>query len=324
MAGAMAGSAILDLHGLSDSLKLVTLTVNNTCNLTCPHCYLQYNAGDGFVSDDTIHRVLTSNCERIAIVGKEPLSNRETARRTWGIVQESVSRGKRISLITNGMGLDYLPDNIVDMVEFIDVSFDGGPATYQSYRGASYQKLSARIKRFAQAGFGRFRALSVLSNATIGALDDLLSVTDIPGIERLILSPFLPTKNNGSNSVTPLSLDELFGGLLKSSKFLKSENVVVLLAQHECGLLGWDPNELAMWLRHDRLRSRIHYVGLDPLDLGIIRVTYDGYVMSPLASLHPAEYASVGLRLDSTEMPLDALYAQLQYDEDRAELVHAH
>jgi MoaA/NifB/PqqE/SkfB family radical SAM enzyme len=103
MAGAMAGSAILAAGSRKDSLSIVTLTINNTCNLACPHCYLQYAGPEFFALDSVLDAVLDSNCEGISIVGKEPLANKESADRVRELVERAAEKGKWVSLITNGL-----------------------------------------------------------------------------------------------------------------------------------------------------------------------------------------------------------------------------
>jgi len=310
MAGAMAGSAILELRDPSPKLRLLTLTVNNTCNLSCPHCYLQYAGEDRFISDEVVAWLLNSACDRIAIVGKEPLATNESALRSWDIIKRAAAAGKRVSLITNGLGLDYLPADLDDVVDFVDVSFDGGPESYQRYRGPSFTKLVQRMARRASHGFRRFRALSVLSSATIDSLEDVLLVADLDEVEILMLSPYVPTHNDGINSVAPVPLDRILASLSDSPRFRHSDKALLLLATHELAIIGQDPDALNALVDHLGLRSKIAFIDRDPLELGVLRVTYDGYVMTPLQSLHPAEYPALTIQV--MDKPIDDLYAALR------------
>lgn len=300
MAGAIAGSVILDVRQQSDRLRLITLSVNNSCNLRCPHCYLQLSEPDSFIAESVIQQVLCSDCERIAIVGKEPLVTAMVARKTCELARRATASGKRVSLITNGLGLDYLPEDIGPTLDFIDVSFDGGPATYQSYRGPSYDKLVSRIWRRTSQGFCRFRALACLSSATAHAIEDTLAVAEIEGIEFLMLSPYLPTMNHGTNTVAPVSLSRLLIQLAESNRFRDTRNVILLIALHELKLLREDESSICALIDKLALGDKTVLIDCDPLDLGIVRVSYDGRVLTPLESLHPAYYTRTGISLSGT------------------------
>ena len=71
--GAFAGSAALLCQNLRSDVSVVTLTMNNSCNLKCPHCYLQYAQKDAYVSHWVIDVIAQSAVEAVAIVGMEPL-----------------------------------------------------------------------------------------------------------------------------------------------------------------------------------------------------------------------------------------------------------
>jgi MoaA/NifB/PqqE/SkfB family radical SAM enzyme len=53
MAGAIAGTAILNCK-LQSALDTVALTINNSCNLHCPHCYLQYDGPNESITSGVI------------------------------------------------------------------------------------------------------------------------------------------------------------------------------------------------------------------------------------------------------------------------------
>ena len=57
MAGAIAGTAILKASNLSDKLHTITMTINNECNMNCPHCYLHCENDKSLISQETINSI---------------------------------------------------------------------------------------------------------------------------------------------------------------------------------------------------------------------------------------------------------------------------
>src|ERR1022692_1029770 len=104
MAGAMAGSAVLTARDRVRELGIVTLTINNSCNLHCPHCYLQYAGENGdLIEWDDVSHILESRFNHLCIVGKEPLADRRAADVTSRLVTAAVDMGRSCSFITNGL-----------------------------------------------------------------------------------------------------------------------------------------------------------------------------------------------------------------------------
>src|SRR4051812_33903172 len=108
MGGAMAGSAICSARSASDDLDMVTLTINNVCNLSCPHCYLQYGGETSLIGPDNVFRVMSSSFRHLCIVGMEPLANRASSDVVSELVTKATTLGKTVSLITNGLNLPFL------------------------------------------------------------------------------------------------------------------------------------------------------------------------------------------------------------------------
>ena len=80
MAGAIAGTALVNYApNISKKLSTVTLTVNNLCNLQCPHCYLQYDGGETkYISPSILEHLYNAEFKHLVIVGKEPFVNTKT------------------------------------------------------------------------------------------------------------------------------------------------------------------------------------------------------------------------------------------------------
>src|SRR5205823_5589008 len=111
MAGAMAGSAVLKSHRRSacrGNLRTVTLTINNICQLQCPHCYLNYREQSPRILQDVLALLGDSEWLHLAIVGKEPLANADSVATCHAAMRMCRKKNATVSLITNGIGLDAL------------------------------------------------------------------------------------------------------------------------------------------------------------------------------------------------------------------------
>jgi MoaA/NifB/PqqE/SkfB family radical SAM enzyme len=297
MTGAMAGSTVLRLSERTSSLRVVTLTVNNVCNLRCPHCYLQYNGDSEFISDDLVELILAADFMHLAIVGKEPLVNRRSGEGCLRIIERARAAGKTVSLITNGLGLHHLPVDALPELEWIDVSLDGGPTTYSAYRHASYARLRSNLDRLLSFGYEKINALNTLSSGNVHAIDDMIAAGDDVPFTRIIFSPFVETSNDGINTVAALSFDELCSALTRSNRFARSDRAILLLGAHAYERQGYSANQIQTRLEACDLWKSTVFIQDDPLQLGFVRVTYDGLVLTPYESLNTARYRYLGRTL---------------------------
>jgi hypothetical protein len=292
MAGAIAGTAVLHLAGRSDRLKVVTLTVNNICNLQCSHCYLQYDAQNTFVDERITNILCESEFSHLAIVGKEPLVNQNTADQCRDLILKSVAQGKTVSLITNGHGLRYLTPETLSLLAWIDVSFDGGPQTYTAYRHAPYERLKQNVQWLKDCGYDRINAMFALSACNLVFVDDMMTIEREMQFERLVFSPYVVTSNYGVNAVSPVSLEQFCLALADSQAFMLSSKALALLDAR--AFSGVNMGMIRNQVRKLGLSKKTFLVENDPLNLGILRVTYDGLVLTPYESLDTKNYRSVG------------------------------
>jgi len=128
-------------------LEVLSVTVNNACNLACRHCYLEAPQSDKYMTRDEWVRFLASAIEDLrptvlSFVGKEPLLNRQGA----GLLFEAVKlrnqiqndAGERtdIGVITNGtLFHKHLEGFLETPPDYIDISIDGLPETHDAVRG---------------------------------------------------------------------------------------------------------------------------------------------------------------------------------------------
>lgn len=277
MAGAIAGTLILNANK-SKELDIVTVTINNICNESCAKCYLQYSEDNSFISDKVQDALVNSSARHIAVVGKEPTV---TVSKTENFIDKMYSAGKTISMITNGRNLHALSESMVEKLEYIDVSLDGGPKSYNRF---DYNKIIENVTRFENRN-----ALHTIQEGNIDNINDLL---DVP-FNIVMFSPYLKTENNGFNDVNRVPIEYMLQKFSESK--IRDTNAILELDTHHIAqdTLTFDgAQELVE--KYD-LGRNVLFIKNDPLDYGIIRVTYDGLVLTPSDSLNTAHYKDKGI-----------------------------
>ncbi len=297
MTGAMAGSTAILFRKPTDGLDVLTLTVNNNCNLDCPHCYLQYSGPTEVIDRLLVREVARARYRHLAIVGKEPLLDRASAANCENLIARCTARKKSCSIITNGFGLRLLSAEALAQLAWVDVSLDGGPATYGRYRRGSYGKLVQIVGAAARLGLATLNGLFTLSSETAPFVRDMMAVTNDAPWDRLVFSPYAVVRSQGVQRVAGLPLERVFDALADCESFVRESRAVLLLGADAGVEDGLSYGEVEALLKERGLVEKTIHVPHDPLLLGYLRLTYDGYVLTPYQSLHPAEYRSVGRQL---------------------------
>jgi MoaA/NifB/PqqE/SkfB family radical SAM enzyme len=249
--------------------------------------------------------VLSSSCETVSIVGKEPLANRRSVAVVEEIVRRAKLERKSVSLITNGLNGGLLPEEVVRELAWIDVSLDGGPRTYERYRQGSWSKLQRSLSTLRERGARDIRLLQTVSATNAAEIGDMLEAQTILGADLTIFSPFQVTRASGQQSVSTISPSAFVEAVAPTAAMSQ-----VWVAMDALYAGAFEDVAPALQRAEDLFGSRFIYVGSDPIDRGLIRVTYDGLVLSPFDSVHTRDSASVGHVLEGRE--LDAIFEQLR------------
>ncbi|MFQ5531407.1 MAG: radical SAM protein, partial [Candidatus Nanoarchaeia archaeon] len=127
--------------------------MNDVCNMHCDHCYLQLeNISGNWVKDDILTKILNSNFKHIAIVGKEPLFSKDHIDRLAQLLNKIKNYNRTTSVITNGKNLGLVDTNLLENLDFIDISFDGGKETYSKFRMGNFKELKKQIQIIYSSG----------------------------------------------------------------------------------------------------------------------------------------------------------------------------
>lgn len=265
--------------------------------MNCPHCYLQLNkTSSDWVDDLTLNKVIDSNFEHLAISGQEPLVNQDHTNKLIDLAKRINRSGKTISIITNGKNLKLANKELLDNLSFIDISFDGGEKTYSQFRRGNYNELKKHIQKIYNSGFKNINVLHSVHSGNIKNIDDMMSVTKIMPFKKIMFSPYLVTENFGKNQVSKISLKELFKRLSSSKAFMQTKQAIVNIDSYHLEQAKMSSQELIKLADQFGLKEKLVLHDKDLLPFGVVRITYDGKVLSPSQSLNPKKY-SQGLML---------------------------
>jgi sulfatase maturation enzyme AslB (radical SAM superfamily) len=312
MGGVVAGTAVLNANE-TGKLHTVTLTINNQCNLKCPHCYLQYSGAKGLIAPEIIEYLFTrdTSLRHVAIVGMEPLVTKDSAEICRTVITRAKAQGMTSSLITNGLNLSWLGEDVLAQLDFLDISLDGGRETYHRYRGGNLSKIEKGISWANHLGYNRLNALEVLNKQTLAHVDDMMDFAGTQWFRQIMFSPYVPTDVEGYCDVSMVTLREALETLKKSSLFMTDERAFLLIDVYHCWFEGITIEEAQSMARRTGMGHKVHFIPQDPTALGIIRLTYDGLVLSSFDALHTSWYKARG-RAAFALPTLDDHYASIQ------------
>lgn len=288
----------------------IAVTINSTCQLQCPHCYLGESDSStrrqlpGFGTDidtETIHTLfqeidqLPYEVENIAIVAMESFLDRNSTENVRRIGREAKRRGIAFGAITNGLGLRrYLDPKLGDILDYLDVSLDGGPETYSDYRKAPFDKVVRGVEYAATQGVKRFNILNTLSDRNVGAIGDMLEgiarMESVAPVGIAMFSPYV-TARSGRNLCEMMPTIEVSRALSQNQAFMARDPERCFLALDCYHFLSRGENEetVVETLRTelgDELCMRVRLFGDPVTDDRIARVTWEGLFVHPLEALH--------------------------------------
>ena len=316
MAGTMAGSAILAARSYRDALGTVTLTINNVCNLSCPHCYLQYDGPSSLIDPAVIDHLFDTNFDRLCIVGKEPLADTRSIEVVRMIVERASALGVDVSIVTNGLNGHLLPDCVVQSLTWLDVSLDGGRDTYEAYRGGSWPKLQRSLESMKARGLRELRVLQTLSTATVCSVADMIESGFAIGASLMLFSPYQPTRSYGTQRVSAISPIAIVEAL---KHFADDPRIHLAFDFGYTRHFEDHHRDRAFSLAARLFGERFTYVSSDPVNRGIIRVTYDGLVLTPFQAVNTVDYRSIGRPV--LARPIDEWFTEMLHA-SRPALVH--
>lgn len=285
----------------------LVMIMNNLCNLECSHCYLQYNGnGQSFITPELIDAAINSSVKHLVIAGKESFVNDKSAEITRRIVEGTLSTGKTVSIISNGINIPKYLTADFPRPTFIDVILDGGP---ESYRITRHNKTGKDFYPMALAGAKRVLGLGIPLNIlntihsnNVRHLDDLMTpVLELNGLPRVMFSPYIVTRNDGTNNVSGLKLERVIEELSQTQKFMDYKESCLFLDPFTSGNIEGKIDALS-----DKygMREKVKMASRNQI-AQIMRFTYDGLITTPQESIHPSLYGETGCKFNPETEKLD-------------------
>jgi MoaA/NifB/PqqE/SkfB family radical SAM enzyme len=251
-----------------------------------------------------INHILACDFERICIVGKEPLADARSVDTVCRIIELASQSGKTVSLVTNGLNGDMLPDSALKKLAWVDVSVDGGQLTYGTYRRASWEKLRRSVTSMRARGLRELRLLHTLSATTVSSIVDMVEAGDALSASHIVFSPYQPTRAQGVQGAIPISPTEIIEAI---EPFAGDRRIHL---SFDAGYASrFKDTARAIELATSLLGDRFTYVDTDPVDRGIIRVTYDGLVLTPFEAVNTTDYQALGREV--LLQPLDVWFGEM-------------
>lgn len=291
MAGAISGTAITNSPEIRQNLDTITLTINCLCNNKCPHCYLDYSSVEKYICDKVIDRIFQLEFRHLVVVGKEPFADKYSVDISKQLVELCYQKNKSISFVTNGLNLDLLQGVDLRKIKYLDISFDGGIQSYSLYRGGDIKKILKNISLLQENGLQEVNALHVLTNRTIGFLSDMVELNSYIHFNKMMFSPYLDTRSIKPRSRQKLSLRAILEALKANDGFMKASNAFLLLDKYNfVSEQDLTLTNIELFIEELNLSKKIVLFKEDPIHYGFLRMTYNGFVLTPADSLNTGEY----------------------------------
>ncbi|GAA5479162.1 radical SAM protein [Haloferula helveola] len=295
----MSGSAILTTPEETSVLHTVTVTVNNACNLRCTHCYLQYQSDTNELLDPkTVTWLAASEFAHIAIVGKEPLANRRSAEFVSQAVEQFTRSGKSVSLITNGLNARLLGSETVQQLAWIDISVDGGIESFGRHGRGPLASLERAVDHFREKGCKKLRSLNTISAANIKDIPDILSLSDHLDFDLTIFAPYFRTASLRPQYAEMVAPSSYLKGFASINLEKRAGKVVILIGSKYFDAFNESRSDSIKAMLPLMQAGILKEIDGDPIDRGLMRVTFDDLVLKPLESLHTVGYQGSGRRVN--------------------------
>lgn len=300
-------------------LQIVSVVINNLCNLNCSHCYLRSENTNSLSHDEWnlffLSLFKTVQPSVVTIAGKEPFINDQSAAVLFNALelrdkyQEHSEYTTRLGVITNGTRLHRYRDQITaSNLDYMDISIDGLPNTHDSIRGnGAFSRLSNNLKWLVDAHPDRIWITHTITEKNYEEFPEFVnycvSELEVPRLSVGIIRSLSHTKQ--SLDLTAASLKHFFSDIFPQISEIPLSKPVDII-------LDIDPevSDLITILQENNLLNRpgtmgseviaypngvtlrIHYSTVPVGFWRAVRVSEEGHWLAAEDLLYQAEYHS--------------------------------
>jgi len=196
--------SVNDLHqqfAAESCPKSVTLVVNNSCNLSCGHCYLQVKELTASALTETewkslIDSVANIDPELVCLSGKEVFLGNRGARLLSYLreAKERTDASYRIGLITNGTLVHKHKESILQaQPNYFDISLDGIEADHDAVRGqGAFAQALPNVEWAAQTFDENFFVTLTVQKQNVDRLREAVQFLNQRGLQNIVCGFYLP------------------------------------------------------------------------------------------------------------------------------------
>ena len=198
MEGRMTLDEVRDMELCLPHRRSLGMVVNNECNLSCPHCYLQIPSLSGqrlSVAEwkRVIDAAVQDGIEQFIIVGKEGLVG-ETGPRVLAILGEIRAQHPdlRTGIITNGVLLHKHFDLVQRVnLNHMDISMEGDAEDHDAIRGTgAFAAVRSNVEMVARLLGERLFVTMTIQKRNIRRLDKALMAFAGLGVRSVAFAPY--------------------------------------------------------------------------------------------------------------------------------------
>lgn len=263
-------------------LQAIALDVNTVCQLWCTHCYLPSNRPHEVLPEWLIEAVIQSETKEVVVVGMEPFFNRKSTE----CVETLVKGHQRVSVITNGINIDYSVDFLRNLHN-VDISMDAGPKYWNSpHRGRGsvgappFVQWADRIHTVRK----QIRSLYALNtlcneNCVPDRIDDMIEGANAIDADHVMFSIFVKTSD--SLSLSPVTLSHALE-TLESSQGLRNQakRAYLLIDRYHLDAEGLSLEQAREMIGESSIRDQVELLEEYPHNMGIARINTAGLVQT--------------------------------------------
>jgi hypothetical protein len=168
-------------------------------------------------------------------------------------------------------------------------------------------------------GFTSFNALETLNEVTKHYVEDMMAFAQDHDFKVILFSPFVPTFSGRQYNVDCMTLESSLKCLCASKRFMDDHRTQLLIDTYHCVFEGISMSQAQAVAKSLGMEHKVRFVTTDPTILGVMRLTYDGLVLSSFDALNTITYNQYGVPVQTYPTLAD----HFRYIRDHFELPQA-